>query len=138
MIFNTLISLLAIAVSTSSTPIGPQELIVVTPHITRPIANATWPAGSNQIVTWETEDIPPASMNDTAKIVLGHRSTTPDKHGNSETSENLDWDHPLVNCTLGDGHANITVPNVPSGTKYIVVLFGDSGNASPEFTISEK
>ncbi|KAI9465050.1 hypothetical protein BJY52DRAFT_1184090 [Lactarius psammicola] len=52
-------------------------------------------------------------------------------------SENLDLQNPLaVGFSLRDGSARIICPTVPSGQNYVVVLFGDSGNASPQFTIS--
>lgn len=72
-------------------------------------------------------------------------TTTYDKNGDPQTSENLNTgtrlqplflpflpsqrrspESPLAeNFTIGTGRANITVPNVPTREDYIVVLFGD-------------
>ncbi|KAJ7781764.1 hypothetical protein DFH07DRAFT_386582 [Mycena maculata] len=139
MIFNTLVSVLAIAVAASSTPIQPQQLDVITPHITSPVENDIWVPGENRTVTWNTTEIPPAFKNNTGKLVLGYYTTTKDDQGHWQTSENLNNTSPLAqNFVLGDGCANITVPHVPPRSTYIVVLFGDSGNASPQFKIAEK
>ncbi|KAH9045020.1 hypothetical protein EDB84DRAFT_1558877 [Lactarius hengduanensis] len=52
-------------------------------------------------------------------------------------SENLDLDKLLkVGFSLRDGSVHITCPTFTPGKNYIVVLFGDSGNASPQLTIS--
>ncbi|KNZ82074.1 hypothetical protein J132_08257 [Termitomyces sp. J132] len=51
-------------------------------------------------------------------------------------NEHLDLDHPLAkDFELSDRRATITVPNVPPKDNYIVVVFGDSGNRSPAFSI---
>jgi hypothetical protein len=45
-------------------------------------------------------------------------------------------DHPLAEgFDIRDGHRTIRVPDVPPRNNYIVVVMGDSGNRSPEFTI---
>ncbi|KAI0061492.1 hypothetical protein BV25DRAFT_1826628 [Artomyces pyxidatus] len=101
--------------------------IVVSPHITSPSASTVWNVGDKVTVTWDTSTIP-EPKNFTGSLVLGFE--TPN-------SENLDAANPLATgFLLTDGQVDITVPNVPSKTTYIVVLFGDSGNASPEFTIT--
>ncbi|KAJ7095731.1 hypothetical protein B0H15DRAFT_798219 [Mycena belliarum] len=132
MIFSTLVSLLALTLGTTSSPIGPQSLIVVTPHITSPTEAVSWAPGSVQTVTWETKSIPTAYKNNTGMILLGHLSETYDSKGERP--------HPLANhFMIGDGHANVTIPiDTPSRSDYIVVLFGDSGNASPKFMIAKK
>lgn len=140
MIFSTLVSLLALTLGTTSSPIGPQSLIVVTPHITSPTEAVSWAPGSVQTVTWETKSIPTAYKNNTGMILLGHLSETYDSKGERRMSENLNISHPLANhFMIGDGHANVTIPiDTPSRSDYIVVLFGDSGNASPKFMIAKK
>ncbi|KAH9168437.1 hypothetical protein EDB89DRAFT_2099733, partial [Lactarius sanguifluus] len=100
--------------------------IVVSPHITSPSASTTWNVGDKVTVTWDTSSIPPPG-NFTGQLLLGFLT---------HEGENLDIDHPLAqDILLSTGSVQITVPNVPVGTNYIVVLFGDSGNASPQFTI---
>ncbi|KAJ6525290.1 hypothetical protein DFH09DRAFT_1188808 [Mycena vulgaris] len=137
MIFNTLFSLLALVLSATSVPIQPQQLIVVTPHITSPTEADSWAPGSTYMVTWETKSIPPASKNDSGMILLGHISQTYDRKGKPQTSENLNISSPLANhFIIGAGQVNVTIPmDTPPRDDYIVVLFGDSGNASPKFKI---
>ncbi|KAG5644897.1 hypothetical protein DXG03_007449 [Asterophora parasitica] len=104
---------------------------VVSPPITSPDEHSVWPVGTKQTVTWETKDIPPDSQltNPNGKVVLGHLGPT--------GGLNLQLDHPLAeNFKLRVGHVEITVPIVPPRDDYIVVLFGDSGNASPAFAIT--
>ncbi|KAH9060472.1 hypothetical protein EDB87DRAFT_607524 [Lactarius vividus] len=101
--------------------------IVVSPQITSPSASTTWNVGDKVTVTWETSSIPPPG-NFTGQLLLGFLTLE---------GENLDVDHPLAqDFSLSTGSVQITVPNVPVRTNYIVVLFGDSGNASPQFTIT--
>ncbi|SJL07596.1 uncharacterized protein ARMOST_10946 [Armillaria ostoyae] len=102
---------------------------VISPPITSPTAGAVWTVGQTITVTWNTTVIPPASQvtNPIGKIILGHQANN---------SLNLDLDHPLAsNFQLTDGQVDITVPDVEPRDDYIIVLFGDSGNTSPEFTI---
>jgi len=100
---------------------------VVDPPITSPTANTVWYIGQTQTVTWNTAGLPLNQTNPVGKLVLGFMYNN---------SENLMLDSPLaINLNYSVGQAQITVPNVPNRTDYIVVLFGDSGNASPEFTI---
>ncbi|VDB91891.1 unnamed protein product [Peniophora sp. CBMAI 1063] len=100
--------------------------IVVDPKITSPTASTVWTVGQTVEVTWDTSAIP-SGQTVSGMLVLGFLT---------DDSENLDIDNPLApNVTLNDGKTSITVPTVDPKTNYIVVLFGDSGNASPEFTI---
>ncbi|KAF5369117.1 hypothetical protein D9615_010420 [Tricholomella constricta] len=104
---------------------------VFSPHITSPDENTIWPVGTKQMVTWETKDIPPDSQltNPNGKVVLGHLGPT--------GGLNLQLDNPLAqNFKLRVGKVEITVPSVAPRDDYIIVLFGDSGNASPAFIIT--
>ncbi|OCH86865.1 hypothetical protein OBBRIDRAFT_796737 [Obba rivulosa] len=127
-------SLLALAAAASVSaspatfiPVAPKEDIVFSPHITEPTAGQIWPVGTNQTVTWDTSAIPAEGANQTGLLLLGYQAND---------SENLDISHPLAaGFPISAGEINITVPNVTMRTDYIVVLFGDSGNVSPQFTI---
>ncbi|KAF9221483.1 hypothetical protein BS17DRAFT_843533 [Gyrodon lividus] len=120
---------------------------VVDPPITSPTAGSVWHVGDRQTVTWSTAGLPSNPTNPNGMLVLGY---------NYNNSENLMLGKPTLKITEADrpdmlmyqldsplatnldyaaGQAEITVPNVPTRSDYIVVLFGDSGNASPEFTI---
>ncbi|KAF8843219.1 hypothetical protein BDN67DRAFT_964584 [Paxillus ammoniavirescens] len=101
---------------------------VVDPPITSPTAATVWHVGDTQTVTWSTAGLPSNPSNPNGMLVLGYMANN---------SENLMLNSPLAtNLSYAAGQAEITVPNVPTGSNYIVVLFGDSGNASPEFTIT--
>ncbi|KAL4073105.1 hypothetical protein V8B97DRAFT_180027 [Scleroderma yunnanense] len=100
---------------------------VVAPPITSPTAGAVWHVGETQTVTWSTANLPVNITNPNGMLVLGYLYNN---------SENLMLNSPLAtNINYADGQVQITVPNVPTRDDYIVVLFGDSGNASPQFTI---
>ncbi|KAI9508336.1 hypothetical protein F5148DRAFT_1197422 [Russula earlei] len=129
-LFTALLSVLALASSTTASPVERSDLIVVTPAITSPTKGSTWKIASNQFVKWDTSRIPPSASNQTGTILLGFYNGT--------RSENLDVDHPLAQgFKLTTGSQVVTVPNVPHRTTYFVVLVGDSGDSSPEFTISQ-
>ncbi|KAI0040420.1 hypothetical protein FA95DRAFT_1451833, partial [Auriscalpium vulgare] len=99
------------------------------PAVTAPAAGAVWPALSHQLVEWDTAHIPADGRNNTGLVLLGHGVPGSD-------SENLDIDHPLASgFKITAGKVAVVAPNVTAGTAYFVVLFGDSGNRSPAFSI---
>ncbi|TBU48548.1 hypothetical protein BD309DRAFT_1015501 [Dichomitus squalens] len=103
---------------------------VFSPPVTSPTAGEVWTVGSVQTVTWDTSSIPAANQNQTGLILLGFVE-------DGSTDEHLDIENPLAsNFPIRDGAVNVTVPQVATRDDYIVVLFGDSGNASPKFTIN--
>jgi len=132
-LFTALLSALALVSSATASPapaaIRRSELIVVTPAITQPSPGTTWLVGTTQNIMWDTSNIPPSGKNNHGVILLGFNNGT--------GSENLNISHPLAsNFLLTNGIQNVTVPNVPAKTTYFVVLIGDSGNKSPQFTIA--
>ncbi|KIY45186.1 hypothetical protein FISHEDRAFT_5943, partial [Fistulina hepatica ATCC 64428] len=97
------------------------------PPITYPTTGTIWDVGSTYTVTWDTSDPPSQVTNYNGELLLGYLE---------DGSENLMVGDPLAqNFNLTDGSVDITVPDVATRDDYIVVLLGDSGNASPEFTI---
>jgi len=130
--FTALFSALALAVSTNATPVHVAkrtELIVVSPSITSPSLGDTWPVGSAQNVTWDTTEIPQIAKNYTGTLMLGY-------YDSDSQSEHLNYTHPLAHgFLLTAGSQNVTVPDVLPRDTYIVVLLGDSGNSSPQFSI---
>jgi len=105
---------------------------VWSPPVTAPQAGDAWSVGSTQLVTWDTDGIPPSAADNTGTLLLGYFE------GSSE-GENLDIDHPLAfDFLLTDGSIYVEVPDVKPRDTYIVVLMGNSGNASPEFTITKR
>ncbi|KAH7919240.1 hypothetical protein BV22DRAFT_1041110 [Leucogyrophana mollusca] len=128
--FSTIFSafLMAASAIVSAAPVQPVELLVFSPTLTSPKAGDIWTCGQKYNVTWETDNIPEEKQNATGLILLGYLYNN---------SENLDIHHPLgANFLLTDGYYEVTAPqNATPRVDYTVVLFGDSGNASPEFAI---
>ncbi|KAG1745910.1 uncharacterized protein EDB91DRAFT_1236219 [Suillus paluster] len=79
---------------------------VFVPPILYPRSDTVWIAGQHHNVTWSTDNAP---VNITNSIGQGF--------------------------DILDGRVEIQVPYVTTGSNYSLVLFGDSGNYSPEFTI---
>ncbi|KAI0826910.1 hypothetical protein BC628DRAFT_1418958 [Trametes gibbosa] len=131
---TTVLAALAVAATAvSAAPAtfnGGKVDVVFRPHVTAPTADAVWPAGSVQTITWDTSDIPDDVKNQTGLILLGYIQ-------GDDSNEHLDVAHPLATgFPISAGIANVTVPEVPTRKDYVVVLFGDSGNTSPKFTIT--
>ncbi|KZT64924.1 hypothetical protein DAEQUDRAFT_677692 [Daedalea quercina L-15889] len=106
-----------------------EERDVISPLITSPDASTVWNVGDTVTVTWNMSALPPNTNVTGVKgmVVLGYSTWQ---------SENLDIDDPLAqNFLLSDGQVSFVVPSVPTRENYIVDLFGDSGNISPNFTI---
>ncbi|KAF8170093.1 hypothetical protein BJ912DRAFT_998335 [Pholiota molesta] len=130
MFFNTFFTTILLAATAIAAPLNsPQELIVFNPPITSPKKSVTWAKGTRQVVKWSTQNIPVQRVNTTGVLLLGFMENG---------SENLDIDHPLASCfPINDGHVTVTIPSdVKSKDNYFIVLFGDSGNKSPIFTIA--
>ncbi|CAO1627743.1 unnamed protein product [Parajaminaea phylloscopi] len=103
--------------------------IVFSPEITSPRAGDVWTVGETRNATWVTDSIPAELKDATSRLMLGYSPA------DGEGGLNLRW-------TLADGFpttagtVSFVVPaNVTARDDYIVVLFGDSGNKSPLFSI---
>lgn len=125
--FTTLaLSLFSLVSCVLTAPLPARD--VVAPPITSPTASTVWNVGDTQTVTWSTANLPTNVTNPDGMLILGYVANG---------SENLMLQSPLAtNLSYSVGQAQITVPSVPTGNNYIVVLFGDSGNTSPQFTIT--
>ncbi|KAJ7069658.1 hypothetical protein C8F01DRAFT_1113496 [Mycena amicta] len=95
---------------------------VYDPPITNPNAKTVWTVGTVQTVTWNATGIPEGIPG---KLQLGFLTSE---------SENLSTIL-AQGFNLTDEKVQVTVPDVVKRSNYILVLFGDSGNISPEFTI---
>ncbi|TFK23406.1 hypothetical protein FA15DRAFT_642543 [Coprinopsis marcescibilis] len=105
---------------------------VYSPKITTPNERTVWTVGSYVDVVWDLSEMPANITNPNGTLVLGYMSDA-DKY-----NEHLDLSHPLAkDFDLRHGRVTFKVPKVSSRADYIVVLMGDSGNASPKFTIEE-
>ncbi|EIW60327.1 uncharacterized protein TRAVEDRAFT_27946 [Trametes versicolor FP-101664 SS1] len=97
---------------------------VYTPPVLYPHAGTVWYKGQTHNVTWDVSDPPANITNPIASLML--------RKGQLPT--------PLIlanNFSILLGRIEVTVPWVTEGDDYIVVLFGDSGDWSQEFTIKE-
>lgn len=95
---------------------------VWTPSILSPNSSATWFVGGVYTVVWDASKPPSQITNPKGKVFLRKGSSTmpdPIQEG----------------FLLTDGQVNVTVPVVTPGDDWQVVLFGDSGDWSPFFTI---
>ncbi|KAK0438042.1 hypothetical protein EV421DRAFT_983279 [Armillaria borealis] len=112
--------LTALVASVLATPIHiPRD--VYSPPITSPDANTVWTVNTTQTVTWDASNAP-VNISNRAEIWLRRDDFT--------------FVELAVDFDLRSGKQDVTVPWVVEGDDYIIVLFGDSGNWSPEFTIT--
>ncbi|KAI0630073.1 hypothetical protein C8Q77DRAFT_1064323 [Trametes polyzona] len=117
-------ALVAVVTTVSAAPAD-----VVNPPITSPKAGDVWTVGTEQTVSWDTSSIVNPT-DETGLLLLGFLE------GNS-TNEHLDTRHPLASgFKITTGSVHFKVPDVIDRNDYIVVLFGDSGNESPKFSIT--
>ncbi|GJE96868.1 hypothetical protein PsYK624_130750 [Phanerochaete sordida] len=95
-----------------------------TPQMTYPANGTVWESGKTYTVRWETKDAPVniTGGGNTGFIIL--------RSGDYETPVILAHD-----IHLRDGHVKVKAPDVFTANDYSLVLFGDSGNWGPQFTI---
>ncbi|KAH8979315.1 hypothetical protein EDB83DRAFT_2537336 [Lactarius deliciosus] len=120
----------------SASALGSREIPGVIPNNEEEVSQCC-----NKLANWrrvyrDTSSIP-SPGNFTGQLLLGFMTLE---------GENLDIGEltirfpllptPRSDILLSTGSVQITVPNVSVGSNYIAVLFGDSGNASPQFTIT--
>jgi hypothetical protein len=108
--------------------------IVINPTITTPNSGTKWRAGGSFIVKWDTTFFDgtgqvPIPEGATGTIKLGYLE------GDDQYNEHLFWDL-ATGFPLNSGAQRIDLPvELETKTSYIIVLMGNSGNASPKFTI---
>jgi len=95
---------------------------VFVPPITYPHSGTVWKVGQRHNVTWDTSNRPVRITNSVGRILL--------RRGDRTTSLVL-----ADNFSILLGRIEVVVPRVPHDSDYQLVLFGDSGNFSPKFTI---
>ncbi|KAF9485511.1 hypothetical protein BDN70DRAFT_770384, partial [Pholiota conissans] len=96
---------------------------VFVPPITYPHAGTVWKVGEHHNVTWDISDRPVNITNGVGQIML--------RTGGLTTPVIL-----ASGFNILDARTTVVVPWVLNGNDYQLVLFGDSGNFSPKFTIS--
>ncbi|KAJ3540118.1 hypothetical protein NM688_g6270 [Phlebia brevispora] len=92
------------------------------PKILSPNSTTTWVSGNTYTVVWDTTDRPKEITSTNGHIILANEGV--------EYTVLLAWNFDLL-----DGQVEVTVPPVYTEDGYQIVLFGDSGNLSEEFTI---
>ncbi|KAJ7247178.1 hypothetical protein B0H12DRAFT_1020891 [Mycena haematopus] len=102
---------------------APEARDVYAPHVTYPHAGTVWKVGQRHNVTWDVTHPPSRITNNKGQIVL--------RKGNITTPVILRKNFPILL-----GRIEVRVPRVKPGDDYQLVLFGDSGNFSPYFTIA--
>lgn len=112
--------------------------IVINPHITTPNSGTKWRSGQTVTIKWDTTyteygsttPIPiPDNLQGTIK--LGYLEN------GDEYNEHLFWDL-ATGFKLNAGSQTVTLPSdLETRTGYIIVLMGNSGNASPKFKITK-
>ncbi|KAI0771194.1 hypothetical protein BD413DRAFT_604526 [Trametes elegans] len=124
-----LLALAAAAPVCVAKPVRLASRDAVAPPITNPTAQTVWRVGETQTVTWDVAALngaPPS--NPQASIILGTLS--------ADGNEHLQFETPLVSgFPILGGNITLIVPPVPSGSNYIVCLFGTSDDISPAFAI---
>ncbi|KAJ7103865.1 hypothetical protein C8R44DRAFT_715949 [Mycena epipterygia] len=123
--FSNVLTLLSAAALTAvqATPLTIETRDVFTPPVTYPHAGTVWYVGQTHNVTWDTSDHPVNITNKIGRIMLRKDGLTT----------------PVIlqeNFSILLGRIEVKVPWVEDGNDYQLVLFGDSGNFSPLFTIN--
>ncbi|KIY66619.1 hypothetical protein CYLTODRAFT_423273 [Cylindrobasidium torrendii FP15055 ss-10] len=111
------------AMFVNAIPVGLVGRDVYVPPVTSPAADTVWTVNSTATITWDTSSPPEQITNKVGRVFLRKGDRT----------------LPLLladGFDILDGSVDITVPWVLESGDYQVVLFGDSGNFSPNFTIT--
>ncbi|KAJ7154092.1 hypothetical protein C8R46DRAFT_1197095 [Mycena filopes] len=116
--FTTMMSSLALAATALA---GPTPLEVFSPRVTFPTAGTVLVSNATTTITWDTTNAPVIISNEGLLMLRKGVLTAP-----FILAEGFD---------LRTGSLAIKVPNVLADNDYEFVLFGDSGNFSPTFTI---
>lgn len=107
--------------------------IVINPKINKPDAGTSWRAGQQVTIQWDTTYFDgtgnvPIPDGYKGAIKLGYLE-------GDDYNEHLLWDL-ASDFPLNAGAQSVTLPNdLVTRNGYIIVLMGNSGNASPKFRI---
>ncbi|KAF9071732.1 hypothetical protein BDP27DRAFT_1218771 [Rhodocollybia butyracea] len=112
----------ALMTSVYAHPVSVTARDVYVPPILTPKAGDSWVIGDVRSVTWNVSSPPAQITNPVGQILL--------RKGNLTQNVTL-----AEGFNILDGNASFVVPSVTPDDDYRVVLFGDSGNFSPVFSI---
>ncbi|KAI0784348.1 hypothetical protein C8Q75DRAFT_779809 [Abortiporus biennis] len=125
-VFTTVLPLLSVTLLGAfapfavASPTASKDVFV--PPVTSPVEGAVWKSGETQLVTWDTSNAPVNITNSIGFILLRSNGIV--------TPVVLADNFPILR-----GQVEVTVPLVLTRDDFSIVLFGDSGNFSPNFTI---
>lgn len=124
-ISSLLFAILAFVSLVSGAPIELSQRDVFVPPVILPNSHSVWKVGTMQTVSWDVSGAPAQITNNKVKIVL-------------VTNGLLDLEHPLADdLDLFSGSHQVQVPtNLKPGKNYQILVFGDSGNTGPFFTVT--
>ncbi|KAJ4464180.1 hypothetical protein C8R41DRAFT_891792 [Lentinula lateritia] len=105
----------------NAAPLSPLD--VWDPTITSPVTGTVWVIGTEVNVTWSTDNIPPDGVSNGGHVYLA-----------KEEVEVISLS-PTFDLVAANGSFTVIVPAVVPDDDYQIVLFGDSGNIGPSFTI---
>jgi hypothetical protein len=120
--FNFFVFLFALLALVHAYPISLTVRDVFVPEILTPEAGDSWVIGETQSVTWNVSS-PPAQITNTVGQILLRKG---------ERTQNVTL---AANFSILAGNVSFIVPPVTPDDGYSIVLFGDSGNFSPLFSI---
>ncbi|KAJ7585080.1 hypothetical protein C8J56DRAFT_949812 [Mycena floridula] len=124
--FKSFVLSALLAVSANAAALGSRAANDVwVPKITSPVAGTVWVIGTRVNVTWSLDN-EPANVSNGGQILL--RKAGQVTSGGSLTPE--------FDLKAADGFFELTVPDVTPDSDYEIILFGDSGNISEDFTIA--
>ncbi|KAJ6511643.1 hypothetical protein DFH09DRAFT_1198206 [Mycena vulgaris] len=121
--FSKVLALVSAAALGAAVPLTLETRDVYVPPVTYPHNGTVWTVGQRHNVTWDTTNPPVHITNGIGRIML--------RKGDLTTPVILQ-----ENFSILLGRIEVKVPWVEDGDDYRVVLFGDSGNFSPYFTIN--
>jgi hypothetical protein len=123
---STFVAILAAVSSVSATPVAREILDVWAPTIISPNASTIWTKGQQYNVTWSTSNAP-VNISNGAAVEMGHDGT-------------ILTDQVLAKgFDLRQGWVTVTCPSdLPAGANYSIILFGDSGDQSQQFSLVDE
>jgi len=110
------------ATAVTAAPSARNALDVWDPTITSPVSGTVWTVGTTVNVTWSTAN-KPAHVSNGGEIILAVDGLLTLILA------------PAFDLVAADGSFPVTVPDLVPSDNYQIVLFGDSGNISPSFTV---
>ncbi|KAL0955950.1 hypothetical protein HGRIS_002134 [Hohenbuehelia grisea] len=137
LLFSMFCTLVGIA---AAAPIEARDVYV--PPILYPKKGTVWAARSRHNVTWDVSSPPKQITNRFGSIMLRKNDLTAPSTSRPALSLAHHGPKQFLSVYIARGfdiklgRYEITVPDALSGNDYQIVLFGDSGNFSPKFTIT--